>query len=226
MRLLLVEDDILLGDGILTGLNQEGYDVEWVKDGDSADHALQVEKFDLVILDISLPKRSGLQVLADLRARADNTPVLILTARDTTADRVSGLDSGADDYLVKPFDLDELGARLRALLRRSGGRSVSNVVSGDLVLDLLSREVKKDGILLTLSHREFALLYIFMENIGKVMTRARLEEALYGWSGEPDSNALEVHIHHLRKKVGNNRIRTARGVGYVFEKSDEDQKTL
>jgi DNA-binding response OmpR family regulator len=225
MRLLLVEDDTLLGDGIRAGLNQDGYLVDWVKDGDAAEHALQSEKFDLVILDINLPKRSGLQVLADLRARADNTPVLILTARDTTAERVSGLDSGADDYLVKPFDLDELSARLRALLRRSSGRSVSNIVSGDLVLDPLSRDVSKDGVLLTLSHREFALLHIFMENIGKVMSRARLEEALYGWSGEPDSNALEVHIHHLRKKVGNDRIRTARGVGYVFEKCDEERQS-
>lgn len=220
MRLLLVEDDTLLGDGICAGLKQEGYTVDWVVDGDAADHALRSEKFDLVILDINLPKRSGLQVLSDLRGRSDNTPVLILTARDTTPDRVAGLDSGADDYLVKPFDLDELGARLRALLRRSSGRAISNIVYGDLVLDPIARKVTNSGEPIILAHREFALLQVLMDNIGRVMSRARLEEALYGWSGEPDSNALEVHIHHLRKKLGNDLIRTVRGVGYVLEKRE------
>lgn len=218
MRILLVEDDALLGDGIRVGLGQEGYTVDWVRDGRAAEEALRAEDFDLAVLDWNLPQRSGLDVLRGLRGRGDALPVLLLTARDTLDDRVRGLDSGADDYLVKPFDLEELGARVRALLRRSKGRAEPTLTHGALVLDPAARTVTLNGAPVELSATEFSLLALLLETRGRVHSRARLEQALYGWTRDVDSNAIEVHIHHLRRKLGSELIRTVRGVGYVIDK--------
>lgn len=217
MRVLLVEDDELLGDGLKTGLRQAGYTVDWVKDGVSAENAFTVNEFDLVVLDINLPKLSGLEVLKRLRKRGNQTPVLVLTARDSIADRVQGLDSGADDYLVKPFDLDELCARLRVLQRRSAGRSEPLLQYGVLTLDPAAHRVTLADQTINLSMREFVLLQHLLENAGRVIPRARLEQKLYGWEGEVESNSLEVFIHHLRKKLGSDLIKTVRGVGYMIE---------
>ena len=217
MRLLLVEDDSLLGDGIRAGLLQDGYSVDWLSDGEAADAALRSEHFDLMVLDLGLPKRTGLEVLKALRGRGDTLPVLILTARDTVADRVAGLDAGADDYLIKPFALDELSARLRALLRRQGGRAINTIDHGALSLDPVGHAVTLSGKPVELSPREFALLQLLLENRGKVQSKPRLEESLYAWGEEVESNAIEVYIHHLRKKLGTELIRTIRGVGYVID---------
>lgn len=217
MRLLLAEDDTLLGDGIRTGLNQEGYTVDWVQDGLAADIALKTESYELMVLDLGLPKMTGIEVLKKLRMRKDDLPVLILTARDTVDDRVEGLDAGADDYLIKPFDLDELAARLRALLRRHSGRASSEIVHGDIILDPASHAVSQNGEPVEISPREFAILHMLLEKKGKVLSRARLEESLYSWEEEIGSNAIEVHIHHLRKKLGQKLIRTIRGVGYIID---------
>ncbi|MEW5755066.1 MAG: response regulator [Pseudomonadota bacterium] len=221
MRLLLVEDDQLLGDGIQTALQTEGYAVNWVKDGEAAITTLTIENYDLIILDIGLPKRSGLHVLKHLRAAGNDTPVLILTARDTIDDRVQGLDAGADDYLIKPFDLDELTARLRALLRRHGGRRSPIISHGNVKLDPAAHIVTLNGQIVDLSPREFSVLQSLLENQGKVLSRAKLEESLYAWGNEVESNAIEVHIHHIRKKLGNDIIRTVRGVGYIIDHSNE-----
>lgn len=218
MRVLLVEDDPLLGNGICTGLKQGGYTVDWVKDGREAITALSAEHFDAVILDINLPKVSGFEVLRHCRAEGNVVPILMLTGRDTTQDKVQGLDGGADDYLVKPFHLPELQARLRALVRRARGRAQPLLVNGNLTLDPAAREVRLDDEIVELSSREYSLLQVLMENAGKVMSRSRLEEVLYGWAEEVASNAVEVHIHHLRRKLGNDRIRTVRGLGYMLEK--------
>jgi DNA-binding response OmpR family regulator len=218
MRILLIEDDPLLGDGLTVGLRQNGYAVDWVKDGVAADHALKSEDFALVVLDLGLPRLSGMEVLRRLRERGARLPVLILTARDATGDKVAGLDAGADDYLVKPVDLDELSARIRALARRAAGRALPQLRHGDLVLDAAARRVCRDGKPVELSAREFDLLQILLDNAGRVMTRTQLEGALYGWRDEPDSNALEVHIHHLRRKLGADFIKTLRGVGYTVPK--------
>lgn len=218
MRILLVEDDSLLGDGLTVGLRQAGFAVDWVRDGQTADNALQTETFDLVVLDLGLPKLSGMEVLARCRSRDQRLPILILTARDATGDKVSGLDAGADDYLVKPIDLDELTARIRALSRRSAGRAAPLLVHGHIALDPAAHEVRRDGQLVELSSREFSLLQMLLESAGRVLSRSQLEQSLYGWRDEPDSNALEVHIHHLRKKLGSDLIRTLRGVGYTIAK--------
>ena len=218
MRLLLVEDDELLGDGLRIGLKQAGYTVEWLKDGATADQALQQEQFDLVVLDLGLPRQSGLEVLKNLRKSGNAVPVLILTARDSVDDRVQGLDCGGDDYLVKPFDLDELCARLRALQRRHSGRVEPRLQHGELIVDPASHKVSLAGNEVTLSSSEFTPLHYLLDNKGRVIPRDRLEEMLYGWEGEVESNALEVFIHHLRKKLGHDLIRTVRGVGYVIEK--------
>jgi DNA-binding response OmpR family regulator len=217
MRLLLVEDDPLIGDGIRAGLGQEDYSVDWFSDARSAEMALQSECYDLMVLDIGLPDKSGLEILNWLRRRGENLPVLILTARDAVSDRVAGLDSGADDYMVKPFDLDELSARLRALLRRSSGRASSEIRHGDIVLDPAAHSVSQAGHAIDISPREYAVLHLLLENVGKVMSRSRLEEGLYSWGGEVESNAIEVYIHHLRKKLGPELIRTIRGVGYIID---------
>ena len=218
MRLLLIEDDLLLGDGVKVGLMQANYAVDWVTDGEAGEHALQVETYDALVLDLSLPKKDGLKILQALRGRGDQLPVLILTARDTINDKVIGLDTGADDYLVKPFDLDELTARLRALLRRQHGRACSEIEYGDLRLDPAAHTLTQAGQTIGLSHREFAILQTLLENIGKVLSRSQLEESLYGWDDLVESNAVEVHIHHLRKKLGKDLIRTIRGVGYLVPK--------
>jgi len=218
MRILLVEDDELIGDAVKTGLGQEKYTVDWVKDGNSAVLAMKNETFDLVILDIGLPKRTGLEVLNDVRGSGNATPVLVLTARDTISDRVAGLDSGADDYLSKPFDMDELVARIRALLRRSSGRANPMLTHGDICLDPAAHRVTRAGEVVELSGREFAILQVLMEYHGKVMSKSRLEEELYGWSSDVESNTVEVYIHHLRKKLGSDLIRTIRGVGYMIDK--------
>jgi two-component system response regulator QseB len=219
MRVLLVEDDTLLGDGIHNGLVQQGSAVDWVKNGEAAELALQSNRYDTMILDLNIPQGDGLTVLQNLRDRGDTMPVLILTARDTIADRVRGLDSGADDYMTKPFDLAELDARLRALIRRSKGRAVPELRHGDLVIDLASLSVTRDNEVIPLSRREFALLHILLDNAGKVLSRERLEESLYAWKDEVESNAVEVHIHRIRKKLGTELIRTIRGVGYIVDKS-------
>lgn len=216
MRLLLVEDDELLGDGIQAGLTQDGYTVDWVQDGRTALDVLRREEFGLVVLDIGLPYRSGLDVLRCLRKVGSTVPLLLLTARDALEDRVEGLDAGADDYLIKPFDLPELLARLRALRRRRAGRPSNTIVHGELVLDPTTHGVSLHGEPVLLSRREFALLTALLENRGRVLSKERLEDSLYGWEGEVESNALEVHVHHLRRKLGNELIRTVRGVGYTI----------
>jgi len=218
MRILLVEDDLQLGDGLAVGLRQAGFTVDWVKEGQSADHALQTEDFDFVVLDLGLPKLSGIEVLTRARSRQQTMPILILTARDATSDKVIGLDCGADDYLVKPIDLDELSARVRALTRRSAGRATPLLTCGEVVLDPAGRSVMLGNQPVELSGREFSLLQVLLENAGRVLTRTQLEQSLYGWQDEPESNALEVHIHHLRKKLGSDLIRTLRGVGYSIAK--------
>lgn len=218
MRILLVEDDPELGDGLTVGLRQAGFAVDWLRDGHSADQALQSESFDLIVLDLGLPRLSGMEVLNRARSRGQTMPILILTARDATGDKVSGLDAGADDYLVKPIDLDELSARIRALTRRSAGRAAPLLTHGELSIDLAAHCVTFAGQEVELSSREFSLLQILIENAGRVLTRTQLEQSIYGWRDEPDSNALEVHIHHLRKKLGSDLIRTLRGVGYTISK--------
>jgi len=215
MRLLLVEDDELLGDGIVTGLRQEGYAVDWLTDGERAWAALESDQFDLMILDLGLPRLPGLELLARLRHKGSALPVLILTARDAVEERVRGLDAGADDYLTKPFDLDELAARLRVLLRRNAGRAAPLLRHGPLELDPAAHTAAVAGVGVELSSREFALLLLLVEHAGEVMTRARLEHTLYGWNVEVESNTLEVYVHRLRRKVGEGIIRTVRGVGYM-----------
>jgi two-component system response regulator QseB len=188
-------------------------------DGVSADYVLRTETFDIMVLDIGLPGRSGLDVLKSMRKRGDTLPVLILTARDTVSDRVNGLDCGADDYLTKPFDLDELCARARALVRRSTGRAAPAISHGNIVLDPAAHTVLFEGENVVLPPREFMLLELLLENTGKVMSRERLEQSLYGWDTDVDSNSVEVHVHHLRKKLGSNLIRTVRGIGYMIDKA-------
>lgn len=218
MRLLLVEDDPLLGNGIRAGLKQAGYAVDWVQDGHSAKLSLETGDYALVVLDLALPKVSGLDILKWLRVRGNPVSVLVLTARDTVADRVTGLDAGADDYLIKPFDLDELIARLRALSRRAGGQTSPILRLGDLELDPAARQVHQAGQAVELSAREFTLLHELLLHAGRVQSREQLEERLYGWGEEVESNSVEVHVHHLRKKLGAQLIRTLRGVGYVIDK--------
>lgn len=219
MRVLLLEDDRLLGQGLAAAMRGEGYTVDWFTDGRTGENALADHAYALVILDLGLPGRDGLQVLQNLRARRDAVPVLILTARDTVADRVQGLDSGADDYLVKPFDLDELLARARALIRRREGRAEPLLTHGELVLDPAAHAVTLGGAPILLSAREFALLRLLLEEQGRVLSKERLADQLYGWDGEPDSNTIEVYIHHLRRKLGPDRIRTIRGAGYTIPKA-------
>ncbi len=215
MRLLVVEDDAMIGTSLRNGLRQDGYTVDWVRDGAAAELAIAATAYDAILLDLGLPGRSGLELLAHWRARQNPVPVLIITARDTVADRVLGLDTGADDYLVKPFDLNEVSARLRALLRRRVGRAAPIIENGPLTLDPASREVRLDGNEISLSAREFGILHALMEAPGVPLSRSQLEERLYGWQEEIGSNAVEVHIHALRRKLGSDRIRNVRGVGYM-----------
>lgn len=221
MRILLIEDDELLGDATRTGLTQYGYAVDWLRDGESGKLALQNEQFDLVILDLGLPKMSGLALLQSQRHSGNKTPVIILTARDAIDDRVKGLDAGADDYLTKPFDLEELSARVRALIRRSTGRADTTIQYRNIELDPAAHMVYLDGDEVNVPRREFALLQKLLENIGQVLSREQLMQSIYGWEEDVDSNALEVHIHNLRKKLNASFIRTIRGVGYMVEKEDK-----
>ena len=219
MRILLAEDDKALGEGIRTALKPEGYTVDWVQDGASALHALSHETFELCVLDLGLPRLDGLEVLRSLRAAGNPLPVLVLTARDATSDRIAGLDAGADDYLVKPFDVAELKARLRALLRRSFGRVQSALEYRGIRLEPDTQLVTFRGEPLNLPRKEFLLLHELLAQPGRVLTRDRLQQVLYGWDDEVESNALEVHVHHLRKKFFPELIRTVRGVGYLVDKA-------
>ena len=217
MRLLLVEDDALLGDGLEAGLAQAGFEVDWVRDGMAALHAVDAGGVHAaVILDLGLPRLAGFEVLQRIRARGLRLPVLILTARDAVGDRVRGLDAGADDYLVKPADLDELAARLRALIRRSKGEADPRLRIGAVELDPAARNVFHDGRPVTLKPREFALLHELMLNAGRVLTREQLEDRLYRWGEEIESNSVEVHVHRLRRKLAPELIHTVRGVGYTM----------
>ncbi len=218
MRILIVEDDETLGESLLESLKHEGYAVDWVKDGLTADQALRSEHFDIVILDLGLPELPGLRVLDNMRLRESKIPVLILTARDAIEDRIKGLDMGADDYMTKPFDLNEVTARLRALQRRSVERASSHIKYGPIEIDPVSHTVVHDDILMSLPRREFALLLKLVENQGKALSREQLSQSLYNWDEDVDSNALEVHIHNLRKKFGTELIRTIRGIGYMVPK--------
>jgi two-component system response regulator QseB len=219
MRLLLAEDDRMIGEGIRRGLKQDGFAVDWVQDGRAAELALAENVHDLVVLDLGLPRKEGLDVLRAMRRRGDARPVLIVTARDAVADRVGGLDAGADDYLVKPFELTELAARIRALLRRSAGRAEPLVAYGDIELFPVTRELRVRGEPVALSAREFALLEALLARPGAVLSRAQLEAKLYGWNEEVESNAVEVHIHALRRKLGADAIRNIRGVGWMIAKA-------
>lgn len=214
MRLLLVEDDPLLGDGIRAGLALATYAIDWVRDGKTALLALADHSYDACILDIGLPGMDGLAVLRAMRGRHDPTPVLLLTARDTAEDKISGLDHGADDYLTKPFDLGELQARLRALLRRAGGKAQPVLECRGISVDPASKRVSFKGQEIPLSAREYALLHDLISHPGHIRSRSQLEESLYAWGDETGSNTVEVYIHHLRKKFGADFIRTVRGLGY------------
>ena len=217
MRFLLVEDDPMIGDTLRAALRMEGHAVDWVRDAAAAQSTLASERFDLVLLDLGLPQGSGLDVLRGARARGDITPVIVLTARDGPGDRVAGLDAGADDYLVKPFDLDELGARIRALLRRHAGRAQPVLAHGGVTLDPATRQVMRDGQPVLLSAREYAVLGLLMQRPGAVLSRAQIEDRLYGWGEEIESNAVSVYVHQLRRKLGAEFIRSMRGVGYFLD---------
>ena len=219
MRLLLVEDDSMIGEAARQGLRQEGHTVDWVRDGREAEAAVVAAPYDAVLLDLGLPRRDGLAILKSWRARGVGVPVLIITARDAVSDRVAGLDAGADDYLVKPFDLDELSARVRAVARRRSGRAESVVRIGELEMDTSSRQVRWKGAEVNLSPREYALLEALANRPGAFLTRAQLEERLYGWDEEIASNAVEVHIHALRRKLDPELIRNVRGMGYTLAKA-------
>jgi len=214
MRLLLVEDDQMIGESIEEGLRGESYAVDWVRNGGEVELALAGVAYDLMLLDLGLPGKQGMDVLRATRARGDDLPVLIITARDGTPARVEGLDAGADDYLVKPFDLDELLARIRALLRRRVSRTRSVIEHGGLKLDLASHEATLNGQPVKLSAREFSVLRALLDNPGSVVYKAQLEEKLYGWNAEVESNTVDVYVHHLRKKFGSDFIKNVRGVGY------------
>ncbi len=221
MRLLIVEDDRLLGDAIQAGLTQAGFAVDWVCDGLAAENALAgqaASDYAAMVLDLGLPRRDGLTVLKGIRQRGSTLPVLILTARDTIEDRILGLDSGADDYLLKPFDMGELLARLRALIRRAEGKATPRLEVSGIVLDPAAHTVSVDGSLIDLTAKEFALLHTLMLNAGRVLSRQQLEQHLYSWNDETGSNTIEVYVHHLRRKLGRDLIRNMRGIGYLIEK--------
>lgn len=214
MHVLLVEDDRMIGESVRAALKQEGHAVDWLRDGKSADTALGHEEFDIVLLDLGLPGKDGLDVLRALRARRKQTPVIVLTARDSVQDRVAGLDAGADDYLVKPFELEELSARMRAVVRRRSGHAESVIEVGEIRLDPSTREVTRGGTPVILSAREYAVLEALMLRPGAILSRAQLEDRLYGWGDAIESNAVSVYVHQLRRKLGAETIRNVRGVGY------------
>ena len=217
MRILLIEDDPILGDGITTGLRQAGNTVDWFHNAEQGAAVLRTESYSAMVLDIGLPGMSGLQLLATLRRQGTVTPVLLLTARDTVQDRVVGLNMGADDYLVKPFDLTELVARLHAVTRRAVGLAQPRWALRDIEIDAAAHTCWRSGVAVDLTRREFAILLVLAEHAGAVLARDRIEQALYSWGEEVESNAIEVHIHHLRRKLGTELIRTVRGVGYVID---------
>jgi DNA-binding response OmpR family regulator len=219
MRILVVEDDLLLGDALHVGLRQHGHAVDWVRDGVAAAHALECEMYAAVVLDLGLPRLSGLDVLRRLRERGNTVPVVILTALDAVADRIAGLDAGADDYLAKPFDMGELAARLRALSRRAGGQPAALLRACGVDLDPAAHAVTYLGKPVELSAKEFAVLHALMSSAGRVLTRAQIEEQLYAWGEEIESNAVEVHIHHLRRKLFPGVVHTVRGVGYLLPRT-------
>ncbi|MCX7164074.1 MAG: response regulator transcription factor [Betaproteobacteria bacterium] len=216
MKLLLVEDDPLLGDGLRAALGKAGFAVTWVRDGKAALDVLGATEFAAMVLDIGLPVMNGLEVLRELRSTNNALPVLMLTARDTTRDKVISLDRGADDHLVKTADMEELIARVRALIRRSGRSTGGSLSVGELTLDLVAHTVSRNGKAVAASARELALLRALMEGVGRVLTRSQLETSLYGWGRNVESNAVEVHIHNLRLKLGADSIKTVRGVGYTL----------
>jgi two-component system response regulator QseB len=218
MRVLVVEDDVMIGQGLETALRQIDAAVDWIRDGAQASVALSTTAFDLVLLDLGLPNRDGLHILRELRRRGDSTPVIVLTARDEIAQRVAGLDAGADDYVVKPFDLDELHARMRSVLRRAAGRSDTLIQHGDITLDPVTHSVEHKGVPVALSAHEYSVLEALLQRPGAVLSRAQIEERLYGWDEPIGSNAVEVYIHGLRRKLGSETIRTLRGVGYFVPK--------
>jgi len=216
MRILVVEDDALLGDALRVGLAQRGFQPDWVRDGVAAEMALRSDHFAAVVLDLGLPRQDGMTLLRKVRARGDKVPVLVLTARDAIEDRVAGFDGGADDYVIKPVDLDELAARLRALVRRARGDPAPMLQVGELRLDPAARVVVYRGANIELQAKEFDVLQELMRNVGRVLSREQLEERLYRWGEEVESNAIEVHVHHLRRKLAPDVIRTVRGVGYMM----------
>jgi two-component system, OmpR family, response regulator QseB len=218
MRVLLVEDDAMIAQGLQAALRQSGFAVDWMRDGRSAAGALQTGVFDVVLLDLGLPHRDGIDVLRELRKRGDVTPVIILTARDEIQHRIAGLDAGADDYIVKPFDLDEVTARMRSVLRRAAGRGDPSIQHGELRLDPVARTVERGGVPVSVSAHEFAVLEALLQRPGAVLSRAQLEDRLYGWE-QIGSNAVEVYVHGLRRKLGSEAIRTLRGVGYFVPKA-------
>jgi len=208
----------MIAQGLQTALRQDGYAVDWMGDGRAAEAALHNARFDLVLLDLGLPERDGLSVLRELRRRGDATPVIILTARDDTQDRIDGLDAGADDYIVKPFDLDEVAARMRSVLRRANGRADPTIRVGDISLDPATHLVARAGVAVQLSAHEYAVLEALLQRPGAILSRTQLEDRLYGWDAPVESNAIEVYIHSLRRKLGSDSIRTLRGVGYFVPK--------
>ena len=216
MRILLAEDDTLLGDGLRAGLRQRGFLVDWVRDGEAAERELRAEPYAAAVLDLGLPLKDGLDVLAAVRRAGVTLPVLVLTARDAVPDRIRGLDLGADDYVVKPVDLDELAARLRALVRRAHGQPQETLSAQGVTLDPAARSVTQAGAPVALSGREFDLLHALMLNAGRVLSREQLEQHLYSWGQEVESNAVEVHVHHLRRKLGAGLVQTVRGIGYLL----------
>src|SRR5689334_20647955 len=215
MRVLLVEDDAMIGESVRKGLRQDGFTVDWVRDGPAAETALATHAYDAILLDLGLPRKSGVDVLKSLRRAGNDLPVLIVTARDAVSDRIAGLDAGADDYIVKPFDLDELAARIRAVHRRHAGRADTRIEVGAVTFDTASRRVTLSGKEIALSARELALLDALLARPGAILSRTQLEERIYGWGEEVESNAIEVYVHALRKKLGADFIRTVRGVGYT-----------
>ncbi len=218
MRLLLVEDDPQLGRATQIGLEQAGYAVDWVQSADSARTAVRLHQYGCLLLDLGLPGEDGLSVLRKLRADGFMQPILIVTARDQISDRISGLDSGADDFIIKPFDLDELAARIRSASRRAAGRSVDTICHGTIEIDVTTRQLRQHGQPVALTSKEFGILLLLAEHAGQVLAREQLEETLYGWGEEIESNAIQVHIHHLRKKLGKTLIRTVHAVGYTMDR--------
>lgn len=220
MRILLVEDDALLGDGIQKSLSHLGFTVDWMRDGKQGENALTSEEYAAVVLDLGLPQQDGLALLQSVRAKGVRTPILILTARDDKLDKLKGFNLGADDYVIKPIDMEELAARLRALIRRSAGRASPHIKIGSVEIDPDARQAWYEGKPVELSAKEFAVLELLVQNAGRVLTRAQLEQSLYGWGDSADSNTIEVFIHHLRKKLGSGFIQTLRGIGYTVGRSE------